>query len=767
MPNYYGPWGTPNSTYRVWTAVSQSQSTANNQTTVTAVAYFEDRYGYGITDSNTLLRITIRGSKRGGDRTIKLSGGANTSMNIGTGTHTINHGSDGKLSNTGVSVHVNTRNTGLYSGTASGTLTHPTIPRATTPSSGNFTTGSATTISLPRASSSFTHNVTYKVGATTGTISSSAGASVSWTPPHSLANRFATNSTSTTVTITVQTKSGSTVIGTKTMNKTITLGASVKPNVNSLTISEQNSLVTAAGVTGAYIQNVSKIRVVNNVDNWTTINSTQKSSTFSIGTLSANSGSEIIPATSGSSVAISSTVTDQRNRIGTRSQNINILAYSNPTYTTASRVYRSKTASGVEDSDGTYLRLVLNATARSIITSSTQRNKLFIAIRTRVNGGSWQTRTAPSPTSNTYNSTYNIPATHVTSKSHEVEVTLTDNFGGKTVVVFNVGTSVPTMDLNGFAVGIGKMHEQGALDVGGDIHSSGDYFGGLGRIYITDWDTATTPGGFYTANAGANNAPTSGSAYQGFVMTNQGATRIHQIVIPMSIGSDQGTIYVRYRGATDWYDWKAHHPNDTLLLGTTNLNTVTKTGMYIQTANVEATTARNYPHGVAGFLEVVSNKDASGTGVGILQRYTEYNQGGYRVWMRRWYSSWGAWGMISNEKALEHIVHPASTIAVSSGWTVNERRIIQRGNVVQVYLSANKTAAVNSHAQGNIANQTMANINNPSLRPGIHSPMISGPAGKMFAGYVNSGGNMILTATVWGNGIGAGEEVSVTAVWSL
>lgn len=474
MPNYYGPWGTPNSTYRVWTAVSQSQSTANNQTTVTAVAYFEDRYGYGVTDSNTLLRITIRGSNRGGDRTIRLSGGANTSMNIGTGTYTINHAADGKLSNSAVSVHVNLRNTGLYSGTASGTLSHPTIPRATTPSSGNFTTGSATTISLPRASSGFTHNVTYKVGATTGTISSSAGTSASWTPPHSLANRFATNSTSTTVTITVQTKSGSTVIGTKTMNKTITLGSTVRPNVSSLTISEQNSLVTAAGVSGVYIQNVSKIRVVNNVDNWSTINSTQKSSRFSIGTLSANSGSEIIPATSGGSVAISSTVTDQRNRVGTRSQNINILAYSTPTYTAGSRIYRARTASGVEDSDGTYLRLVLNATARSIITASTQRNKLFIAIRTRVSGGSWQTRTAPSPTSNTYNSTYNIPATHVTTKSHEVEVTLTDNFGGKTVVIFNVGTSIPTMDLNGFAVGIGKMHERGALDVGpGKIYDNG------------------------------------------------------------------------------------------------------------------------------------------------------------------------------------------------------------------------------------------------------------------------------------------------------
>ena len=57
-----------------------------------------------------------------------------------------------------------------------------TIPRATTPSfsgGSSWDCGDAKTIDLPRASSSFTHVVTYKFGSASGTISSSASSSVS------------------------------------------------------------------------------------------------------------------------------------------------------------------------------------------------------------------------------------------------------------------------------------------------------------------------------------------------------------------------------------------------------------------------------------------------------------------------------------------------------------------------------------------------------------------------------------------------------------
>lgn len=58
-----------------------------------------------------------------------------------------------------------------------------------TPSNVNM--GSATKIAISRASSSFTHTLTYKFGSSTGTIvSKTTSTSASWTPAISLANQM-------------------------------------------------------------------------------------------------------------------------------------------------------------------------------------------------------------------------------------------------------------------------------------------------------------------------------------------------------------------------------------------------------------------------------------------------------------------------------------------------------------------------------------------------------------------------------------------------
>lgn len=88
--------------------------------------------------------------------------------------------------------------------------------------------GSATTISISRASSSFTHTLTYSFGSATGTITTKAtSTSVSWTPALALANQIP-STTSGTCTITCDTYNGSTKIGTKTCTLTLTVPVSVK-----------------------------------------------------------------------------------------------------------------------------------------------------------------------------------------------------------------------------------------------------------------------------------------------------------------------------------------------------------------------------------------------------------------------------------------------------------------------------------------------------------------------------------------------------------
>ena len=114
------------------------------------------------------------------------------------------------------------------------------------------------TITTNRASSNFTHTITYTFGATTGTIASSVGTSVPWVVPISLANQLP-NTDSGTCTITCQTYNGSTLIGTKTVNLTLTVPSSVVPEISSIVISEAGSTPIDWGV---YVQNKSKLKVV-------------------------------------------------------------------------------------------------------------------------------------------------------------------------------------------------------------------------------------------------------------------------------------------------------------------------------------------------------------------------------------------------------------------------------------------------------------------------------------------------------------------------
>src|SRR5699024_1060713 len=97
-----------------------------------------------------------------------------------------------------------------------GTWTLTAIPRASSVSAINGDIGSATIITISRASAAFTHTVTYKFGSLTGTIAAKTGeTTLSWQVPESFYGEIP-NARSGTVTLTCQTYSGNTLIGTKT-----------------------------------------------------------------------------------------------------------------------------------------------------------------------------------------------------------------------------------------------------------------------------------------------------------------------------------------------------------------------------------------------------------------------------------------------------------------------------------------------------------------------------------------------------------------------
>lgn len=191
-----------------WT---QTKNISANTSTITANLYLVNDWSLSISGRS--------------DNTCTIDGTAQTytSPSISsTGTHllgtvskTVSHASDGTKS-VNISAVFNIRATlsGTYynSITASATITLDSIARASSVSAVNATMGSATTISISRASSSFTHTLTYSFGNTSGTIvTKTTATSVSWTPPLSLASQIPKAVTG-TCTITCSTYNGSTLL---------------------------------------------------------------------------------------------------------------------------------------------------------------------------------------------------------------------------------------------------------------------------------------------------------------------------------------------------------------------------------------------------------------------------------------------------------------------------------------------------------------------------------------------------------------------------
>lgn len=445
---------------------------------------------------------------RGGGKTLVLGSGENEHANNADGTYSRVWGATWNAKGS------------LAPGTSvSGTVTATRIPRATAPNwSQIFTTGSAQTINLPRASSGFTHDVTYAYGALSGTIATGAGTSTSWTPPHSLFNQASTRSmTSGNGTIKVVTKSGSTVIGTISRGFTVALSSTQIPTVSGVTWTDQNP--TIAANIGAFVQSLSLVK--GSVSASGVLGSTITSRSLVIGGQNY-SESDVIAVRSAGTITASGRAVDSRGRVGTRAANFSVLAWRPPT--ASNFLVRRANSDGTLNSSGVHLRLTLNASVSSLIVGGAQKNTLQIEVFTRPSSSStWTKRNTISPTGLSYNSSINITGggIYLANQSYEVMIRVRDNTGiTPTEAITLVPTSAVTMHWKGTGVGIGKYHERGALDVGpGGIYSDGSLVlnnSDIEMLNITtqNLNTFTTPGYRFqnsTANAtSARNYPPGG-----------------------------------------------------------------------------------------------------------------------------------------------------------------------------------------------------------------------------------------------------------------
>lgn len=328
-----------NGYYRVDVLWDYCQDIANNKTMVALCAQrctsLNGYYSFVYTATEVGFG-DFNGTKHGTTASVSVPGGGSHTVNLSHLHCEVSHNADGTWNNNlcgwwRYNVPLGGQNHSPNIGwTAFGGLgdTIPTIPRATTPtlSAGTVAMGSAVTINLPRASSSFTHNVTYRFGNATGTINSNAGTSCSWTPPVSLAQQIKT-STSGIGTITVQTKNGSTVIGTKTINITLTVPASVVPTISAHTAVEATA--NLASKFGALVQFKSTLKVT------TTAAGAQGSTITAYKTEVDGRSYTGSPCTTAAlsrsgTVAVKTTVTDSRGRTASHTVNVTVIAYSPP-----------------------------------------------------------------------------------------------------------------------------------------------------------------------------------------------------------------------------------------------------------------------------------------------------------------------------------------------------------------------------------------------------------------------------------------------------
>lgn len=130
----------------------------------------------------------------------------------------------------------------------SGNLTLTTIPRASSITATDANIESATTININRASSSFTHTITYSFSNLTGTIATkTTETSLGWIIPSSFYSKIP-NSKTGIVTLTCTTYSGNTSIGNKTTTFTISVPTSgindCRPIIDTASVVDSNLSTT-------------------------------------------------------------------------------------------------------------------------------------------------------------------------------------------------------------------------------------------------------------------------------------------------------------------------------------------------------------------------------------------------------------------------------------------------------------------------------------------------------------------------------------------
>lgn len=460
MAEFTGTVGTPSGGFTLKVVYSYTQNVTNNTSTVTATGYVKrNNSSYYPSSSYATASMSIAGNTKTLSGSVYYNLNTNDYDQIISHSYTVPHNADGTKSIT-ITLTFDGNRTSYYpNGSVSKTITLTTIPRATTPTldDTSYATGETVTVSMPRASSSFTHTVSIAFGNLDVTVGSSLGTSTTYTIPADWATQIP-NATSGTATLTCKTYNDSTLIGTKTLNFTITIPNTVVPIISSIDISETISGLSSQF--GEFIQSKSNPKVTITASGTKGSSITSYSTTFN-GKIFSGSSFTLGVINSSGSLTITTTVTDSRGRTTSKSATITIVDYISPTLSsfTVSRC----DSTGATNDDGTYVKIIAVGSIASCNNKNTNSYKVEYKLSS---GSSWETLMTGSGYSISINSAQTIDGGFLATNTYDFKITITDYFAS-TASVKTVSTSFVLMNYRntGKGIGIGKVSEKDALEV--------------------------------------------------------------------------------------------------------------------------------------------------------------------------------------------------------------------------------------------------------------------------------------------------------------
>ena len=322
--------------------VLKSQDITNNTSTIT-VTMSVQHSAISLTAGSNDCSFTFGGVTKtwtGPNLTRSINSPATTVLKDGSATThdiVVTHSADGTFTGNFIAEYrLSSSNGFVYGGQTYGYITNrnspasitlPTIARKSSMTTSGSNVGSNITFAITRASSGFTHDISYRYGSTTTTIATGVGTSYTWSGSSNLSlASVCTNAPSMTVTFILTTKSSGTVIGTAEYSRTLYFPeATFKPQLT-IAVSEGSNRTS-------YLKGLSTVKVVPTAT--VVYSSSNTSYLVSIGNWSYSGGtpatvtSSVLPIAG--SVVIKYRITNSRGYSAERTTTISVLDYNPPT----------------------------------------------------------------------------------------------------------------------------------------------------------------------------------------------------------------------------------------------------------------------------------------------------------------------------------------------------------------------------------------------------------------------------------------------------